>query len=341
MTTGPEMRSPRRAGTSLLEVLVALGIMAVGALGAFVLFPLSAINMSRAMIDDRATTCAITADGQMRDIHRRYVVEPEFNGAASAEPYWQAFDAPPAGLPPPLPHEPSMPVAVDPMGVFARTAGNGRDVIGDGNGTNVPRRNLSTTPSALAALRFCSQMDGLTYAEGGDVDRNTFNTSTMRELRYNWLWVLQRPANRDRYTVRQQVVVFDKRVHLYAPPGSESVYTVPFVPGSTVITGVPATAEGVRKGTWVMDATVRSTVDPADGKTRQLRHAEFYRVTSVTEDTSTNPTTYALEVHKPIARADGLSDLGNPARFAYVGSLVIHPTVVEVFERPTLTGNAQ
>lgn len=346
MIIRPEMRqlaarAARRAGTSLLEVLVALGIMAVGALGAFVLFPVASINMSRALIDDRATTCAISADGQIRDVHKRYVVETEFNGTPSTEPYWLAFDtatpataAAPGGVAP-LPHEPSVPVVVDPMGMFARpTAFGGPSTVGDNNGTLVPRRNLSFINTSTLGLRFCSQTDGLTYTEGGTVDSS--NISTMRELRYNWLWVLQRPVNRDKYTVRQQVVVFDKRVHLYAPPGSEATYPAAFIPGSTVIGGIPNTAEGMRKGAWIMDATIGTDVAG-----RVVRNAEFYRITSVTEDTTTNPATYQLEVHKPIARADGQNSLSNPASFGYIGSLVLMPTVVEVFERPPLTGNAQ
>ncbi|MBN9119871.1 MAG: hypothetical protein J0I06_12040, partial [Planctomycetes bacterium] len=165
-------------------------------------------------------------------------------------------------------------------------------------------------------------MDGLTFGENGDVSAAT-SAAEMRELRYNWLWVLQRPNNSDRYTVRMRVVVFDRRVHLYAPPGSEAVVTTAagFSPGNTAITNVPTTAE-VRKGTWVMDA---------GNQGGGLRHAEFYRVVSVTEVPSGTNTTYTLEVHKPIVRADGQAG-------AYTGTLVVMPAVAEVFDRPMLTG---
>lgn len=329
-----------RPGTSLLEVLVGLGILAIGAISAFVLFPLSAINVSRAMIDDRATTCAITADGQLREIHRWSVTEPESQGGASTEPYHSRMDNPLTGPPALAPTDPapSYPVVVDPMGIAA-----GRGAVGDAGETQVPRVSLNLITSANVALRFCSQMDGLSYNDGGQVAAPS--QAEIRELRYNWMWVLQRPSNRDRYTVRQQVVVFDRRQHLFAPTGSELVLPgVTLTPGDTVVTGVPTvrTVGGqpvpveIRKGSWVMDATISNQPD-GDGVPRPKRHAEFYRVVSVTE-VAGSPSTFTLELHRAVVRADGLVSLTAPNNFAYTGNLVHMPAVVEVFERPMLTG---
>jgi hypothetical protein len=143
------------------------------------------------------------------------------------------------------------------------------------------------------------------------------------------MWVLQRPVETDLYTVRMQVVVYDRRVHLYAPAKAEAVYqNVTFTPGETTITGIPNTAE-IRKGTWVMDATTG-----ADSAGRLLRHAEFYRVLSVTD---VGGGAVALEVHKPVTRPDGLVNLGNTVLYQYSGTLVVLPAVADVFERPPLT----
>lgn len=334
--------APRgRAGTSLLEVLVGLGIMAVGAIGAFVLFPLSAINVSRALIDDRATTCAVTADGQLRDIHRRVVQ------SRGGEVYFTHLGGTASAT-----DNPSPAVFIDPMGFFAR---GGLDV-GDAAETGIKRCSLGGITNSTIALRFCSQMDGLTFNEGGDVPQSP--SVDLRELRYNWLWVVQRPIARDHFNVRMQVVVFDKRTHMFAPPGTEAVYGLvkgtpglAFVPGSSTITGVPAAAE-VRKGSWVMDATIRGNLD-GDGVARPIQHAEFYRVTSVTEMPNG---TLSLEVHRPLVRADGRVDRVNPPKplppslplpgvtynlYEYEGTLVVMPAVVEVFERPMLTDNNQ
>src|SRR5437764_233909 len=82
-------------------------------------------------------------------------------------------------------------------------------------GALIPRVSLSTftTRRAIAqnsrAVRYCRQLDGLLFGEGDAVA--TQNSIDMRELRYNWLWVLQRPVNSNRHTVRMQVVVFNRR----------------------------------------------------------------------------------------------------------------------------------
>jgi prepilin-type N-terminal cleavage/methylation domain-containing protein len=51
-------RSRRRAGVTLIEVLVAIFIMGIGLLALLVLFPLGAIEMSQAIQDDRTAAFA-------------------------------------------------------------------------------------------------------------------------------------------------------------------------------------------------------------------------------------------------------------------------------------------
>jgi len=357
----------RRPGLSLMEVLVGFGILGIGVTSVITLFPFSALTLGQAMRDDRTVTCAVTADHQFREIHFRNVVDMEAGGprgkngkqkpppAPAVEPYFYRMDDPnPPGTPQPLlpvlPTSftgPSYPVFVDPMGMFARGA-----VVGDAQLTRIPRVNLKfindyaaqlpapTPPTHLLALRFCSQMDGLNYKDDGSVDLTKL--AEVRELRYNWLWVVQRPINRDRYTARMQVVVFDKRTHQYAPSSAEtelfgplngSAPQVTFTPGDTVIRGVPATAE-LRKGSWVMDAgdLYRAGNNAFPGG--NLRHAEFYRVLSVSPDVTSagGNSALALEVHRPISRPDGLTA-------PYSGMLVSMPSVADVFERPQLTGS--
>ncbi len=321
----------RRPGLSLMEVLVGFGILGIAVPAVITLYPFSALTLGQALRDDRTSTCAVTADGLLRDIHTRYVVEVG-NGS---EPYFQALDTPLPGPNGPGPNEPSCPVLVDPMGFYARSGAP----LGDGGAAKIPRvslqmieayPNLSVRQSL--SLRLCSQMDGLGYDEDGNVPYS----AAMRELRYNWLWVVQRPVNRDRFTVRMQVVVFDKRAHLYAPPRSEAVYpNISFIPGETSILNVPATAE-LRKGSWVMDATLLNQTD-GDGIQRTLRHAEFYRVLSVSDAANG---TLTLEVHRPISRPDGQYSAAVPSPYQYVGTLVSMPAVADVFERPLMTAGA-
>lgn len=332
----------RRSGASLVEVLVGFGILGIGVTSVITLFPFSALTLGQALRDDRTTTCAGMAGGQLRDIHTRYVVEPEMDRTkfgtvdGSREPYLWALDgssvpasgsralAPLAGLTVLSSAEPgpSYPVYIDPMGVAINPTSP--PPVGDGGETRIPRVNLqlilNSGNTEAMSLRYCSLMDSLTFDEDGRVS-STANIG-MRELRYNYAWMVQRPVNQDRYTLRMQVVVYNKRVHLYKPPGSEAVFdNVSFVPGETTIRNVPLSAE-VRKGMWVMDA----------GRLESgLRHAEFYRITSVTEAAGG----YALEVHKPISRADGLTGAGTN----YTARLVVMPGVADVFERPNLTAS--
>jgi hypothetical protein len=211
---------------------------------------------------------------------------------------------------------PSYPVFVDPMGMVA-----GRGAVGDSGAGMIARVNLQailsqpSSAQSTLSLRVASQLDALTFNTGGGVPGG----SDMRELRYNLAWMLQRPSNQNRYAVRQQVVVYDRRTHLYAPPGSEAVYTnITFNPGDTTIAGVPSSA-AILKGTWVLDAG-----NPTGG----VLQAEFYRVVSYTLDPT--GTTYTLEVHKPLVRMDGQAT-------SYTGNLVVIPAISDVFERPLLT----
>jgi hypothetical protein len=321
-------RTSRRPGASLVEVLVGFGILGIGITSVITLFPFSALTIGQALRDDRTTTCAGVADGELRDVHQHNVVEP--GDANAQEAYQGTMDSPgtfiqgangPVQLPALAKSDPgpSYPVYVDPMGVAA-----GLGPVGTSGQTAIPRVSLKVVNNnPNIALRFCSLMDSLTF----DGDGQVANNFDMRELRYNFAWMLQRPVNRDRYTVRMQVVVYNKRAHLYAPPTSEAVSTgVTFTPGETAIT-VPSTAD-VRKGGWILDATIGT-----DSANRPLRHAEFYRIVSVTD----LGTTLALELHKPVVRADGLYNPSNTGLYSYSGTMVSMPGVADVFDRPNLT----
>ena len=318
----------RRPGTSLMEVLVGFGILGIAVTSVITLFPFSALTIGQALRDDRTTTCAVMADGEFRDVHRRFVVDP--GDDKTTEYYHRVMDNPalpgaagratrPAG--PADSTEPSYAVFVDPMGIAA-----GRGPVGDGGQTLIPRTSLQLVGgNDQMALRYCTLLDSLSFDEDGKVQQSY----DMRELRYNWAWMLQRPVNRDRYNVRLQVVVFSNRAHKYKPPLSEAVYQATFTPGETAIRGVPGTAE-IRKGSWVLDATVSSD---ANGL---LRQGEWYRVVSVTDGANG---TYSLEVHKPVARVGFTVNPANTGAGAYTGTLVSMPGVAEVFDRDPLTGS--
>ncbi|QJW97478.1 type IV pilus modification PilV family protein [Frigoriglobus tundricola] len=338
----------RRTGTSLIEVLVTIGILGIGLISVIALFPMAAITMGQALKDDRTATCAATADGYIRNVHFRNVVEQ----TTPTEPYFFAMDGnqtdgqtplsgtalgtgvptpqlsnPSANTPIYPDSHPSYPVFVDPMGYAT-----GSNAVGDlgsftGGTYAIPRVTVQTIQSQattaqqnLLALRLCSQMDGLTYNDDAVAQQG----ASMRELRYNWLWVLQRPTNSDRTTTTCTVVVFDRRVNLYKPPGSEAVFTTTFNPAQTSVT-ISSTAD-VRKGSWVMDGTITTVTDP-DNVSRPIRHAIFYRVLSVNDNGNGS---YTLELNTPITRLDGQT-------YPYTGNVVVMPAVADVYQRPVLS----
>jgi len=315
-----------RPGMSLTEVLVALFIMALGTIAILTMFPLGMMQMGQALKDDRTAQAAAQADGYLRWYWKTEVVEK----GGGSEPFVQALTnpdsgaSPPHGLTPPV--GPSYPVFVDPMGFLAPwSAGTGGSQFWVGN-QNVPRRSLTLVMNQVNAgatsyaQRVCSLMDGLTYDQSGAAAMPN-GTTIEREMRYNWLWVVQRPDNTDRTTARMTVVVFDRRSFLYAPPGAEAaVSTVPNgvsgTPGATSVCFPTNTNLGVQKGGWIMDATISPTLG--------VMNANFYRVVSVTDD----GTFLNVELQTPI-KPDALP-AGTQRTF------IVLAGVSEVFERPNL-----
>ncbi len=170
------MNANRRPGTTLIEVLIAMGILSIGMLAILAMFPIGVVNMARAITQDRASTHAANADSLFRyqwknawneriDIGTR--VPHPFgipNGAIcrtsedafrnSEEPMLLLLEAHPTygplsgnGFAPGSIAQPSFPVLVDPVGWLTNTGNfNAQQFVG-GN-PNLPvrttfRRNIS------------------------------------------------------------------------------------------------------------------------------------------------------------------------------------------------------
>jgi len=315
-----------RKGLSLVEVLTAIFITGLGIISILTLFPLGAMRMAQAFRDERSALAAYNAEQFFRSYWKKHVVE-----AAPLDRFiWEALDQPAAGMPPCLPHEPSYPVVVDPMGFLARAGLLNQSWFGDTpTPTRIPRRNLQVVGNnPTAALSLCSLRDGITADDNG-------NPTPEREFRYNFLWVVQRPRNADRFHANLTIVVFDRRAPMYVPPRSEQVFhNVTFNPGQTSLL-LPNQLE-IRSGDWVMDGTI---YDPSSGIGRPgLRHAYFYRVTAMTET--------FLEIQPPLRTPATLLEIQPPLRTpadgnlaSYPGTLILLRGVSGVFVRHPLTGD--
>ena len=279
----------------MTEVLVALFLMAIGVIGVLTMFPVGAVQMGLALKDQRCAEAATQADAYMRWYWKHEIVEKQGGGEA----LWTAL----GGALPPT-DQPSPPVFVDPMGMAARAWGPSTIA-----GTGIQRKNLNQITSDPQALRACTLLDGFTYDSTGMPSGSTLE----RENRYNWLWVIQRPVNKQKYNANMTIVVFDKRAHMYIPPNAEHAIT-----GSIFSTGSTAVSLGsaygpIQKGQWLMDAS-----------TATVQLADFYRVSSVSGT--------QVELNLPVR-----TPLGGGSRTG--GNAVYLDGAAEVFERPIMTAD--
>lgn len=294
----------RRAGLSLMEALVALFIMAIGMISLLTLFPLGAIQMGRALRDDRCAQCAWQGDGVVRTWWQLEVVDKPGTEAA-----WFASLDPIAANPSTLP-TPGMVIALDPIG---SNSGYPLKIAG-----TISRQNPTQTPGLKQAIRACTLMDDIFFNEAGNPDTASGSTkgNVVRQGRYNWMALVQRPVNRDRTTANLKILVFDGRAPGTAPANGETqlntTTSTPTISGSgsqlTVNMSLSnASFPLIGKGGWILD--------PGSGD-----RMDFYRVQSLTENTAGTATT--LELDTPLKNT--------------VTNIVIFRGLAEVFDRPML-----
>jgi len=376
----------RRPGLSLTEVLVALFIMGIGCIAILTLFPLGALNMAQAFRDDRCTQSAYQADAYLRAYVRTARDTGRLNNAS--EKFLEAMTDPDpkkavTSYMPVIGAGPSYPVMIDPLGYLARGGMNDTPTapasrilwtadggFGDGTGgshtTALPRRSLGNITKLIASetvkqrplsIRTCSLLDGFGFDSAGQPATVGGGTTIDRDLRYNWLWLLQRPKLSEAATT-VTVVVFDKRAPNYAPPTGVPLETV-WIPtaAATGLTQVSFTGSyaantlpNVQRGGWLLDASIclinrtpagspptvvpfRGSGNPPPGAEPWVRNANFYRVVSVTETTTGIDVELEIPLRDDTGRnvAPVTNDPPLPLserRFMYLSG------AAEVFERP-------
>src|SRR5262245_56539469 len=100
----PTTATTRRPGITLLEVLVAIFILALGLLSLLTLFPLGALTMAQAIKDQRSADAAANANAIARAFWK-YVVQT--NGPLNPDPTIdQALVSPCQNVPPTPPAPP-------------------------------------------------------------------------------------------------------------------------------------------------------------------------------------------------------------------------------------------
>jgi hypothetical protein len=312
--------SVRRPGITLIEVLVALFVTAVGTLALLVLFPLGALNMARALKDDRAGTLAANAHAMAaaRDLD----LDPSVRQWLAATPP----PGPPTWLAPD-PGGPGYPALIDPYFVLGGLATDLGAVPGQTPGIRrlIPDyiRNDPAGP-ALATDRWFSLLDDTTFRADGRPKLIAGGSQLERQGYYTLSYLIRRQKTALPASAELTVIVYSGRP--VTVPQPEQVYAVTprasagardFVLTWTAPQGPPA----LRRGGWLMDVSYEKVT--RNGVQYGFLHGDCYRVT----DATLLGATMRVEVQDPVPPGRGNGSVRN---------MVVLGGAVEVFQRGLL-----
>ncbi len=281
----------RRPAVTLMEVLIAMFIMAIGMLALLALFPVGAVSMAQALKDDRCAYASTMSESVAIANNVRYgdlnVVGPNGaflnlnpvngvpgSGLAFVDPYGALMmpTTPPFGLP--LGAVPGTPATT---GVIA----------------SIPRVYPTFAASFQLADRWFSLPDDISYTLSGTADTSTTGGSLIdRGRRYSYAYLLrQQPPPWNATAITMKSVQLYAVVYYGRPINSLSALTpyewtynatsigLPLgtpigVAGTNSIT-LP-TGTTVKRGGWILD----TSFNPA--QPGQV-NAYFYRVTNLAD----------------------------------------------------------
>jgi len=322
------MKLPRK-GVTLIEALMAIFVTAIGLLSLLVLFPVGAFRMAQAITDDRSAHAAANAFALMEalNIHN----DPFVQGLAPQNAFTNPDGLPgPPGPPPPGKRwdlsafaavnptgydGPSYPVFVDPTGF---PLGNGPLLGQVTPGIGISRQTVSMATTAALARYWFALPDDLSYSNDGPyaglaTDPNVAPAlQPTRDGTYTASYMLRRPRFQVASVVESAVVVYKNRGSI---GGEDAFQQVTFdVTSPEVRFNYTGTAPSIRKGSWVLDATIVNALGQPEP------HGYFYRVVNVT-DNATGTMTIELQSNPKQSTPGGY------------GVLVVMENVVEVFEK--------
>jgi hypothetical protein len=331
----------RRNGITLTEVLVTIFVMAIGLLAVLALFPLAALNMSQAIVDDRVGHCAANAVA-IANMHMDFLPVNDWGVTLDGAQNVNA-QRPQAGTaayfiqgpgPAPVGNGPSYPIFVDPYGMATGSyiANNSVtriqrvDVPWRYKPPTPPVTNPPTNPLAppIPQGNLLTQFYYQNFVLLDDVAFNTDGTamatlsgnapvanSLVREGRYSWAYMLRRPRSACAELVDMQVVIYHQRSVYKTSAGSPET----MVPVTGAVQGgssITIASAPLRKGMWLLDVT------PGEDLIQYGPvHAFWYRVQNVS---TVSTGQLQLEI-QPAIRTPTLTNV------------VIMENVVDVFDR--------
>jgi hypothetical protein len=361
------IRSPRRTGTTLMEVMIATAILAIGILAIMALFPIGALNMARAINQNRAADHAQSSDALFRIYWKRVWIDPNGGGVRTTpeDAYLASlasglneemiplldrtrpFNFAVQSTIPPTSSQPSFPVLVDPIGFRTQPAAPIPLKFFVGGQAGLPARtslavtNADPTPRTL--IRNTTLLDDMTFDGNGEpADLGT--GQLQRGGRYNVSWLIQRPKNNVPYEVNLTVLVFAGRSPTDKPsdeivlPAIASGY-IPNQdpkPRGLVVTFNGAKPPAIR-GKWLAFSTPIQPLGPPNGIGVPYQCFDFYRIASVTD---LSDTTLGIEIEQPLRTYDASTLTQLTPTGDLNGAVVFFDDLFEVFDRGTVSAAA-
>jgi Prokaryotic N-terminal methylation motif len=186
----------RRTGVTLLEVLIAIFVTAVGLLGLLALFPLGALDMAKAIQYSRSAQCAYNGAAVANFLG----IRQDPNIYAPPSPPGVNYYTTPTGWPAlSSANGPSYPVFVDPIGVALGSTAIGNGLLPSAPGPTAVPGIPRVAPAAVATtanwtLNFMTLQDEITFQNTGyAVPPNpvaplfpNLTQSIERDDRYTW-----------------------------------------------------------------------------------------------------------------------------------------------------------
>ncbi len=328
---------PSRPGITLVEVLIAIFVMGIGMLAVLVLFPLGALNMARALKDDRCGTLAANADALASACGLRQ--DPQILNAMLTTP---------AGFTAADPNGPSYAAFVDPY--FAVNGGGGLPNVGLNQVSvglappaSVAMQRVSpsyftnlTQGSQADLARWFSLVDDLYFDSNGVPTNFTQSTGPLqRQGYYTFAYLIRRLQSQQPNSTQLTVIVYQNRA--VQAPLAESTYNVissanppnppPNLPSmgdtSVILTfgagKLSQNAPDARRGSWLLDISYDPTrISAQTGKPVGYAHAQCYKVMATTQ----TGTGTQVDIYPPLKDSN-------------VSTMVLLDSAIEVFERGT------
>ncbi|MGF1578097.1 MAG: prepilin-type N-terminal cleavage/methylation domain-containing protein [Gemmataceae bacterium] len=295
----------RRAGATLVEVLVAIFVMGIGLLALLTMFPIGILTMQQAIIDQRTAHVVQNAVeiAEIKDIRNGpFVDRAAFPQAALTSPFVNPrpnilSDAPP--------DQPSHPLFVDPYGTELYLGNSAGWVGGQVNGLKrvsvpsalFPESPQFGSPNIQQRLKWFGSLDEIVFSEDSVPETGAGNYE--RNLNYTWAYLARRPMT-DAAVVDLSVVVYHKRpigLVKSLQTGEDSYGALFDMKANKIYLSNPGSLERLVPGTWILDATT-PTITVNMVPSSLPCHAQFYKVVGTT--LVNGGTQLEVEVQQPL-----------------------------------------